>query len=136
MKMNRIVIAALSAGMIFLSSCGNTKVASDQIKGDWHIEEAMGVSTVGAEKEAFISFDGNGKVNGDASVNTFMGSYVFDGESLKLDNIGMTMMLGASMEIEDAITKAINSAAKIEIDGDKAVVRNDAGEQIMTLVRK
>ncbi len=134
--MNKIVVALLGAGMIFLNSCGNTKVAADQIKGDWHIEEAMGVSTVGAEKEAFISFDGNGKINGDASVNTFMGSYKFDGETLKLDNIGMTMMLGASMEIEDAITKALNSTAKIEIDGDKAVVKNSTGEKIMTLVRK
>lgn len=128
-----IMLAACAAAAV---SCGISKVDTTLIKGDWHIEEAMGVSTETAENEAFISFDGKGKVNGNASVNTFFGSYKYDGKTFKLDNIGMTQMLGMSMDVEDAVTKAINSAVSIEIDGDNATVKDIAGETVMTLVRK
>lgn len=133
--MKKLYLAAFAAAAI-LTSCGNAKVNTKAINGEWLIEQAMGVSTETAENEAFINFDGKGKVNGNASVNTFFGSYKFDGKSLKLENLGMTQMLGMSMDVEDAITKAINSTAAIEIDGDKAVITNSDGEQVMTLVRK
>lgn len=127
----------LASCMAMATSCGNTsKVDTSLINGEWLIENAMGVTTETAENEAFISFDGKGGVNGNASVNTFFGSYVYDGTSLKLDNIGMTRMFGASMDVEDAITEAINTAASIEIDGDRATVRNEAGDAIMSLARK
>lgn len=60
-----------------LSSCGSDekKVEGNvgNIKGDWLIEEAMGKSTSGGEKEAFISFGEDGKFNGNTTVNSGTG---------------------------------------------------------------
>lgn len=135
--MKKKLIIMLAACMTMATSCGNSsKVDTSLINGEWLIEDAMGVSTETAENEAFINFDGKGGVNGNASVNTFFGSYIYDGENFKLDNIGMTRMFGASMDVEDAITEAINTAASIDIDGDKAVVKNSEGETVMTLAKK
>lgn len=136
MIMNKKLMTMLAACVAVMTSCGNAKVDTSAINGKWMIEEAMGVSTETADTEAFVDFDGKGKVNGNASVNTFFGTYKYDGKTFKFDNIGMTQMLGASMDVEDAVTKAINSAAAIEINGDKATVKDNAGETVMSLIRK
>ena len=51
-----------------------TKVETMDIKGTWNIEQAMGLTTENAENTAFINFDENGSMNGNASVNIFNGS--------------------------------------------------------------
>lgn len=125
-----------------LSSCGSDekKVEGNvgNIKGDWLIEEAMGKSTSGGEKEAFISFGEDGKFNGNTTVNSFFGEYsvVVEGDSLKLSNIGMTRMVGPTMEIEDAIVKALGSYSTVNVSDSTAVMLDEKGEEVLKLRKK
>ena len=106
------------------------------VDGEWVITNVNGKSTEGGERQAEIMFDGKGKVNGNASVNSFFGSYSVEGDSLKFGPMGMTRMMGGSMEIEDAITKALGEVATVKVDGDKAVIMDAQGNEVMQLERK
>ena len=92
------------------------------ITGTWNIEKAMGKSTVGAETAPFIQFEDEGKMYGNASVNRFFGNYQLKGNKLKFSNLGMTLMLGASMDIEDAVKQAIDRSNTIKADDFKAYI--------------
>ena len=75
-------------------------------------------------------------MNGNASVNSFFDSYTTEGDSLKIDHMGMTRMMGGSMDMEDAITKALNNTATVKIENDEATVFDHDGNAVMTLKRK
>lgn len=128
MKKTLLTIAAIAA----LSACCNC-TTENALAGKWNIESAMGTSTEGAENQAFIEFSENGSLSGNASVNIFNGSYKLDGENLTLENIGMTKMMGASMEIEDAVTAALNATATVSINGEQAFVLNETKDTVMVL---
>ena len=48
----------------------------------------------------------------------------------------MTRMMGGSMDMEDAITKALNNTATVKIENDEATVFDRDGNAVMTLKRK
>ena len=77
--MKKYIFSALCA--IAITSCSTQKTAMD-ITGTWNIEKAMGKSTVGAETAPFIQFENDGKMNGNASVNSFFGNYQLKGNKL------------------------------------------------------
>lgn len=136
----RSFITAILFSAIALTSCVNNKKTEMNtekldITGTWAIETAMGMSTASAENPTLITFDENGQINGCASVNTFMGEYKLEGEALTLSNIGMTRMLGASMDIEDAVVKAINSVASIKVEEAKAYVLSADNDTVLVLNR-
>ena len=112
-------------------SCA-TKTAD--ISGKWNIESACGLSTENGERPAYIIFK-DGKVNGNASVNSFFGEYKYENGKLSFSAMGMTRMMGASMEIEDSVMSAINKLATFRIDGDKAVAYDAEGNAVMTLTK-
>lgn len=124
------------ASILALTGCGQKNSKDIDLVGTWAIEQAMGVSTEKAENHAFISFDKEGKVNGNASVNLFFGDYELKGEKLTLSNIGMTKMMGASMEVEDAITDAINTTASIKAKGGKVLVMDSKKKTVMILSKE
>lgn len=139
--MNNFKIALLTAAaalMTAASSCTASKSATtaNSIMGSWDITEACGTSTAQGEKQAEITFADGGKVNGNASVNTFFGNYTLSGQQLKLDGIGMTRMMGQNMEVERAVTKALNAAATISVSGNTATVADASGTVVMRLTRK
>ena len=111
--------------------------SNNDIIGQWSIKEAMGKGTNHPENlnTAFINFGKDGKVNGNATVNVFNGEYTINGEKLELRNIGMTRMMGANMDAEDAITKAINTTASIKIKGNTATVYDAQNNVVMKLDR-
>ncbi|MGN0229435.1 MAG: META domain-containing protein [Muribaculaceae bacterium] len=127
------VLGFLFAAMIMVACSTHSAVNVD---GEWVITNVNGKSTEGGDRQAEIMFDGKGKVNGNASVNSFFGSYSIEGDSLKFGPMGMTRMMGGSMEIEDAITKALGEVATVKIDGDKAVIMDAQGNEVMQLERK
>ena len=127
------VLGFLFAAMIMVACSTHSAVNVD---GEWVITNVNGKSTEGGERQAEIMFDGKGKVNGNASVNSFFGSYSIEGDSLKFGPMGMTRMMGGSMEIEDAITKALGEVATVKVDGDKAVIMDAQGNEVMQLERK
>lgn len=131
-KLFLMIAAAMS--MTMMLSCGSQNKAN--MIGSWLITEAYGVNAAGGENQAEISFDRKGNVNGNASVNTFMGDYRMDGETLTIGNVAKTMRMGASMEVEDAVSKSINTVKKVKVDGDKATFYDADGKAIMKLQRK
>lgn len=124
--------------ILSLIACAIATVAcadrSADISGRWSIETACGMSTEGADTPAFISFE-DGRVNGNASVNSFFGEYSRRNDRLTISRVGMTRMMGGSMEIEQAVIDAVNSIASLKVEGDKATAYNAEGEAVMTLAR-
>ncbi len=137
MKKTLGLIALMFA--VLLGSCSDEKKVSgeiDNLKGEWTIVTAMGKSTASGEQEPFINFTDSGTVNGNASVNHFFGDFNLDGNVLMLTNIGMTRMMGASMEVEDAVTKALSEVHTIDIKGDTATGYNKDGKSVVVLKKK
>lgn len=93
------------------------------------------MSTEQGEEDTFIEFDANGKINGNTSVNVFNGEYKLEGENLTLSNIGMTRMMGASMDVEGAVTEALNHTATVKAEGEKILVFNDKKDTVMVLTK-
>lgn len=132
--MKKIISVAFAVAMIILGSCSTQNNA--KLDGEWLITNACGVNTQGGDSDAFIKFDGKGKVNGNATVNTFFGSYTTSGNTLTFGTMGMTRMMGGSMKMEDAITDALNNTATWEVKNDEATIFNKDGKPVMTLKRK
>ena len=128
----------LSAICALMCSCGSQKKVEGNtadLYGEWIIEKAMGLSTEGGEKQAFIKFAPDGKMNGNASVNSFFGGYELKGDTLKLGNVGMTRMMGHHMEIETAVTQALGQTHSVKVKGSKAQLLDKDGRPVMQLVR-
>lgn len=136
MKTKNIIMAAFIAAT--MSACTTEKTILNTgggLFGEWKIEQAMGKSTANGDRPATINFGNDGRINGNASVNSFFGGYTSDGKNMSFTHIGMTRMMGQSMEIEDAVTQAINTTARISINGNSAQVYDKDGNVIMKLTR-
>lgn len=136
MKTRNIIMAAFIAAT--MSACTTEKTILNTgggLFGEWKIEQAMGKSTANGDRPATINFGNDGRINGNASVNSFFGGYTSDGRNMSFTQVGMTRMMGQSMEIEDAVTQAINTTARISINGNSAQVYDKDGNVIMKLTR-
>lgn len=121
------------ASVLAFSACCNNNAAENKLAGKWNIDSAMGVSTEAAENPAFIEFAEDGSLNGCTSVNLFNSSYTLDGETLTFGDIAMTKMMGLSMEVEDAVTAALNATAGVLIDGEQACILDAQKDTVMVL---
>lgn len=127
------------AGIMMLGSCAtqsSLKGNEETLVGKWMITEAMEKGVENAETKPYIDFAKDGRFNGNASVNSFFGDYTVKGKSIKMDHVGMTRMMGASMDVEDAVTEALNSTSTIEVEKKNAVVKDKNGKVVMRLERK
>ncbi|MCQ2295098.1 MAG: META domain-containing protein [Bacteroidales bacterium] len=129
MKMKFFIVSLIC--MFALVGCGSRNTA--EINGFWSIDEAMNVSTQGSIFPTYIEFAADGICHGNGGVNYFSGKYALDGENLSFSNMGSTKMMGPNMNIEDAVNQALEAAASIKVDGDKAYVLNADGDTIMSL---
>ena len=132
--MKKLFSIVFGAALMVMGSCSTQN--NVKMDGEWLITKACGINTVGGDKQASIRFDGKGQVNGNASVNSFFGSYTTEGDSLKFGTMGMTRMMGGSMDMEDATTKPLNNTATVKIENDEATVFDHEGNAVMTLKRK
>lgn len=134
--MKKILYFALVASILF-GCCSVKKVVPEvAIKGNWNIVEAAGVATQEGFNKASISFEEGGKVNGTTSVNSFFGSYTVSGDSLSFSNVGMTRVMGDTMETEDAVVNGINTASLVKFtDKDTAHVYDSEGIEVLKLER-
>lgn len=136
----RTMMKTISRCMMMLGVCVTVGCASQQktaqaLAGKWNIESANGQGTAEGEKQAFITFGRNGEVNGCSSVNSFFGSYTLDGKKMQLSNLGMTRMMGTHMEIETAVTQALDQTHSVKVKGSKAQLLDKDGRPVMQLVR-
>ena len=138
MSMKKILGLPMLAGMLMLASCGTCKKQSmsNDITGTWVIVEAMGQSTAQGDSEAVITFEAEGKLTGNSSVNSFFGDYTFKTGTLSFRNVGMTRRMGRSMDVEACVIQAVNTSAAISVDGSSAVITDKNGKTIMKLRKK
>lgn len=140
MNMKKFFAMLMAAPMFF--ACTSSKVsvnAGDALLGDWQVVSAYGVNAAGAEKQPMISFQDSGKVVGNAGVNSFFGSYSLKGDTaLSFENMGMTRMMGspASMEVENAVKKALNASASIKVEGDVITLFDAEGNEALQMKKK
>jgi heat shock protein HslJ len=83
---------------------------------------------------AAITFEDGGAA-GSAGCNRIGASYQVDGSTIKFGPFRMTMMAcpEPQMKQEDAVTKALTGATAFEISGDQLLLKNAAGDVIVTL---
>ena len=58
------------------------------------------------------------------------------GDKVDFSNLGMTRMLGKSMDIETNISQALDNAATIEVRKEGAVMKDKDGNIVMRLKRE
>ena len=137
--MKKIFLVTLSAASLLLASCGSCKNAASSgadIQGEWSIETAMDKSTKAGDEPATISFGKDGRINGCATVNRFFGDYTNKNGKLTFSTVGMTRMMGQSMDIERAICDALDKTHTVKVSGNTATVMDKDGKTVMVLKRK
>ena len=136
--MKKTLFSALVACMAFCN-CANVKTnkfsTQPDILGQWTIVEANGMSTDSAETTPFILFGDSGRVNGNASVNTFFGQYTQSGDSIFLEQVGITSMMGHDMDTEMAITSALAQWVTLEAEDSMLYAKDKDGQVVMTMKR-
>ena len=138
--MKKTLFSALVACMAFCN-CANVKTnkfsTQPDILGQWTIVEANGMSTDSAETTPFILFSDSGRVNGNASVNTFFGQYTLKGDSISFDQLGATMMMGREKDMEEemAVMAALAQCVTLELQYSVLNAKDHDGNVVMSLTR-
>ena len=85
----------------------------------WKLAEMKGspLTTPAGVKEVHIILSGDLRVKGFAGCNSLGGSYTLSGDQIKFITITTKMMCPSSMEVEDFLLNALNSANRYKITG-------------------
>lgn len=137
MMKKTFILAA--AAIMTLGGCSSQKSVGESgtsLLGKWMITKAMGRGVENADTKPYIEFAKDGRFNGNASVNSFFGDYRVNGKGIKMEHVGMTRMMGASMDVEDAVTKALNSTTTIEVKKNNAALKDKGGKVVLMLKKR
>jgi heat shock protein HslJ len=98
-----------------------------------------GVVTLLLDTHANVSFAGDGGMSGNASCNSFNGSYWVTGNSINISQLGSAQVFCAEpegiMDQEGQILAALQSAVTFTISGNSMEMRNGSGGIALTLQR-
>ena len=88
--------------------------------------------------EQTISFDADGKFNGNAGCNKFFGSYEVEENKLSLGAIGSTKMACEEevMQAESTYLAALEKAATYHITGQTLQIRDTEGNTLITFSKQ
>lgn len=133
--MKKTILMIMGAAMIF--GCGTKKTdVSKLVVGDWEIVEAGGSPVESGFDKATISFDAEGGVHGNTSINYFFGEYTVKDDALEFGNVGLTKMMGPTPDTERAVLDGLNRGVKISFeDNDNAVIFAKDGTEVLKLKR-
>lgn len=132
----KVIKSVLALVVIALTGCASQKtITTESLAGKWSIKSAMGTSTEKGESPAYITFEKDGKVHGCATVNLFHGGYTLDKDQITFSQMGMTMKWGQSMDIERAISKALDGSSTIKANGNNLYFLNATNDTIMHIVK-
>ncbi len=105
---------------------------------EWRLVEVGGQSAVPGlrDRAAAVTFtrEGGG-VHGSSGINSFFGPYSVDGETLRIENLGMTRMAGPPelMKQESAFVAALHAARKWKVHGNSLELIDEKGVVIARL---
>lgn len=95
------------------------------------------VQSVLAGTTSTATFGADGRINGSAGCNTYMGPYQSDGQSLTIGPLATTRMLCAQpvMDQETAFLAALGKATHYQFESGRLVLRDASGATQATFVR-
>lgn len=108
MRIKNVCLVMVS---IFTLGCGNAQDSQSQIAYRWVLSSldnaGRPINVVMSEHTAYVDFDSNQGLNGNAGCNGFFGNYTFKHNKLRFIGVGMTRMLCApeSMAVEDTLVR-------------------------------
>ena len=128
-----LVITALAVGCA-LTGCSNQSVEQTTWVLDSFAGESMPVEALEDVTSEFTLADGT--VTGSGGVNIFNGSYELSGEDISFGPLAATKMAGPpeAMEQESRFFEALESAAHVELKGNKMTLSDDDDAVLMLLV--
>ena len=138
-KKNGLLMALLASGLM-MTSCGSTQKTTSvaDLAGEWEIVE-VGNKPVSAEETPFLGFNVNeGQLYGNTGCNSLMATIVMSKNAgeLSFDAVGSTKRMCADMATEDAILQALGVVKKFALEGERLMLNNADGKELMELKKK
>ena len=134
---------SIIAAAIALCSCSATKTtdAAVDLNGEWDIVTVDGnaVDTTKTEFRPILGFDtAKNTIYGCASCNSINGTAHVDAakKTIKLSQVGTTMMLCANMEYEQKILKALESVKGYKAGKGCVELTNGSGKAVLQLKKQ
>ena len=134
---------SIIAAAIALCSCSATKTtdAAVDLNGEWDIVTVDGtaVDTTKTESRPILGFDtAKNTIYGCASCNSINGTAHVDAakKTIKLSQVGTTMMLCANMEYEQKILKALESVKGYKASKGCVELTNGSGKAVLQLKKQ
>lgn len=134
---------SIIAAAIALCSCSATKTtdAAVDLNGEWDIVTVDGnaVDTTKTESRPILGFDtAKNTIYGCASCNSINGTAHVDAakKTIKLSQVGTTMMLCANMEYEQKILKALESVKGYKSGKGCVELTNGSGKAVLQLKKQ
>ena len=106
----------------------------------WHLQNFSdgegSVQSTLENTEITVSFNEEGIISGLAGCNNYSGNYQVDGEQIQIELGPLTMMFcdqpEGVMDQEEAYLKALGSVTNFQIIGDKLMMKNESGQEVLT----
>lgn len=113
-----------------LAACTGEDTMSDQIPSN--VEYAL-VEMNGAayDGRVTITFDGDGRVAGQAPCNRYFGQVGATYPAFALNSVGATMMVCEALDAEAAYFAALESMTTAEVSDGTLTLSNDVGETLV-----
>lgn len=134
---------SIIAAAIALCSCSATKTtdAAVDLNGEWDIVTVDGtaVDTTKTESRPILGFDtAKNTIYGCASCNSINGTAHVDAakKTIKLSQVGTTMMLCTNMEYEQKILKALESVKGYKAGKGCVELTNGSGKAVLQLKKQ
>lgn len=134
--MKKLILAGISALVLIACACKTSEKSADAATHDlpltnthWVLTAINGAAVGEMPSEAFIVFDGKGKINGDLGCNLFFGTYYAKKGKMSIEYTGSTKRLCSDMKTEDSFAAALQSGIKsYTISGDVLTIQNENKE--------
>ena len=140
MKMKNVLMMTLMTGSLMMMACGSTKKAATvaDLAGEWEVMEVDN-KPVSAEETPFLGFNvSEGQLYGNTGCNSLMATIKVSESTgeLSFDAVGSTKRMCADMATEDAILQALGAVKGFTLEGEKLVLNNADGNELMELKKK
>ncbi len=122
---------------IVLAACGGSAVSPSLAGTSWKLDQIAG-QPVEEQTSPTLAFDNKGQVSGNASCNSFGGTYDAEHGKLTFGPLWSTMMAcpdSGVMEQEAAYFKALAEAASYTVEGEQLTLMDANGKVLAEFVK-
>lgn len=133
------LLISLAIFILLLGGCGDkmskNKTSNVEAVTTLDITPIFGKEFVLENSTPTIVFDKD-KISGFAGVNRYFGPYTIQGNSIKIGDLGSTMMAGdsKSMKIESSFLRDLSTMTEIQVKGNMIIL--SSGDSILRFISK